>query len=301
LLNFLDTNLPASYQGVNKFTLPDGSSFTIPTYGNLARPNTAFSQITTINNGVDSDYHAYVFQVTRRMTNNWQLQSSYTYSRALDDAQNSVTFSTGNNALDPNNPNGEWGPSNFDVPHKFVTSAIWQPSYFKGRSGFAHYILDGWNLAPIVNLSSGSTFSGTISGTLGSAACAGSHSTGLNCASPGSASNRPGNVQRNNYRTSSRDTVDYRMSRQFDFTERAKLEFIAEAFNLFNHPNISSVATTQFNVGQCTGSALAAGTPSTVSCPLTSNGVFGTPSGGGIDNGTNLRERQIQFAVRFKF
>ncbi|MCU1309891.1 MAG: TonB-dependent receptor plug, partial [Candidatus Angelobacter sp.] len=33
LLNFLDTNLPTSYQGVNTFTLPDSSTFTIPTYG----------------------------------------------------------------------------------------------------------------------------------------------------------------------------------------------------------------------------------------------------------------------------
>jgi len=94
--------------------------------------------------------------------------------------------------------------------------------------------------------------------------------------------------------------VDYRMSRTFDVTERAKLEFIAEAFNLFNHPNVSSVTTTEFtlNSGACTVAASATTCPANA---FTNNGTFATPAGGGIDNGTNLRERQIQFAVRFKF
>jgi hypothetical protein len=298
LVNFLDTNLPASYQGVNTFNLPDGTSFTIPTYGTVARRNTAFQQMTKITNSVSSDYDAYVFQVTRRMTNNWQLQTSYTYSKAFDDGQNSATFTTGNNVLDPANPTGEYGRSNFDVPHKFVFAAIWQPSYFKNEKNIAHYLLDGWSMAPIVSMTSGSTFTGTISGSLPSAACSGTHSTGLNCAAPGS--NRPGNVPRNNYRSPARDTVDYRLSREFNVTEKARVEFLAEAFNLFNHPNISSVTTSQFSVGTCAatpGGAFA----SNQTCSLTSNPAFATPSGGGIDNGTNLRERQLQFAIRVKF
>ncbi|MCU1283967.1 MAG: TonB-dependent receptor plug [Acidobacteriales bacterium] len=297
LLNFLDTNLPTSYQGANTFTLPDSSTFTIPTYGTAARPNTAFNQMTAISNGTDSDYHAYVFQVTRRLTNNWQMQSSYTYSKAQDNGQNSVTFSTGNNALDPANPNGEWGLSNFDVPHKFTFSAVWQPSYFKDAKSVAHYVLDGWTLAPIIGASSGSTFTGTISGSLPSASCAGSHSTGLNCASPGS--NRPGNLPRNSYRTNGRYTTDLRLARSFNVTERANVEFITEAFNLFNHPNISSITGTQYSVGTCSGATNT--TTNTTSCTLTSNAAFATPSGGGIDNGTNLRERQIQFAIRVRF
>src|SRR5204862_6990243 len=109
LIDFLDTILPKSYQRANVFNLPHGSSFTIPTYGTLARPNTTFQQMTSINNAVDSDYYAMVFQVTRRMTNNWQLQSSYTYSVAKDNAQSSTTFTTGNNALDPANAGAEYG------------------------------------------------------------------------------------------------------------------------------------------------------------------------------------------------
>jgi hypothetical protein len=41
--------------------------------------------------------------------------------------------------------------------------------------------------------------------------------------------------------------VDFRIGRQFALGERMKLSLTGEAFNLFNHTNISSVNTTAFN------------------------------------------------------
>jgi hypothetical protein len=73
------------------------------------------------------------------------------------------------------------------------------------------------------------------------------------------------------------------------------VEFISEAFNLFNHPNVSGMNSGQFNVGNCTGNVVT----NNLNCALTNNATFGTPST--VDGGTNLRERQIQFAVRFSF
>lgn len=310
LINFVDQNLPA-IQGTNTFTRPDSSTFTVPTYGTVARPNTNFNQMTLINNSINSDYNAFVAQVTRRMTGSWQLMSSYTYSKATDNGQGSVTFSTGNNALDPNNPAGEFGRSTFDVPHKFIFASVWQPNYFKDQKNAFHYIMDGWTLAPIVNLSSGFDFTGTIGGSLPStinpalglnpitlqpitgANCAGSHSTGINCAAPGT--NRPADVEKNTFRAPARYTTDYRMSREFGVTERYKFEFIAEAFNLFNHPNVSGMNTGEFNVGTCSGNVA----QNNLNCTLTNNSSFNTPST--VDGGTNLAQRQIQLAIRIKF
>ena len=304
LLNFLDTNLPA-VQGTNTFTRPDGTTFTTPTYGTGARPNASFNQMTKITNSVDSDYNAFVAQVTRRMTSNWQMQASYTYSRSTDNGQNSTTFTTGNNALDPNNPQNEFGPSQFDVPHKFIATAVWQPNYFKDSNKAAHYILDGWTLAPIVNLSSGFTYTGVISGNLpftqiggvgaNVANCASTHNSGINCAVPGFGDNRPPDVEKNSFRSPGRYTTDYRMSRTINTSERTNVEFIAEAFNLFNHPNVSGINNSEYGIGTCSGNVAT----NNLSCPLTALSSFGTPSS--IDGGTNLRERQIQFAVRFSF
>ncbi|HUR37322.1 MAG TPA: TonB-dependent receptor [Terriglobales bacterium] len=306
LVNYLDTNLPASFQGNNTFTRPNGTTFTVPTYGTVARPNTAFQRITKIGNSVSSDYDAVVFQVTRRMTAGWQMMSSYTWSRSTDNGQNSTTFTTGNNALDPNNPNGEFGRSNFDTPHKFVFTAIWQPNFFKNEKNAAHYILDDWTLAPIISAYSGAVYTGTISGNLPStllgavstANCSSTHSAGINCASPGI--NRPADVQKNTYRTPTRQTVDFRVSRAFRITEGTGIEFLAEAFNLLNRSNVTSASAGQFNMGTCTGHSATTG-GSNLSCTLTDNATFGQPASGGINNGTNLRERQIQFGLRFKF
>jgi hypothetical protein len=295
LLNFLDTNLPTTYQATNTFTLPNGGrTFTIPTYGTLARPNAKFNQMTKISNSVSSDYNAFVLQVNRRMSKGLQFQSSYTFASATDNGQNSTTFSTSNNALDPGKPKQEYGRSLFDVPHKFVFAGVWQPNYFKTDHNALHWILDDWTLAPIVSLSSGQPYTGTISGNLPSGNCASTHSSGINCAVPGS--NRVPDLQKNAFRFPARYTTDFRTSRRFAIRETMGLEFIAEAFNLFNHPNVSSMNTGQYNVGTtCTGGTATGN----LSCPLTDNATLGTPSA--KDGGTNLKERQIQFALRFTF
>jgi hypothetical protein len=294
LVNFLDTNLPNAYSGNTTFTRPNASTFVVPTYGTGVRPNASFGQITNITNAVSSDYNAIVFQVTRRMTAGWQLQSSYTYSKATDNGQNSATFTTGNNALDPRNPANEFGRSNFDVPHKFIFAAVWKPNFFNGQKNVAHYVLDDWTLAPIISVSSGFAYTGTINGDLPSGNC-GSSRFGINCASPGI--NRAPDEEKNLFTAPSRQTVDYRMSRAVRVTEGTKLEFIAEAFNLLNRSNVTGVSGTRYNMGSCTGT----NTAGTLSCALTSSASFGNPSSGGINNGTNLRERQVQFALRFMF
>ena len=124
--------------------------------------------------------------------------------------------------------------------------------------------------------------------------CSLTHNSGVNCAVPGT--NRAADVEKNTFRMPPRTTVDYRMSRSFNVTERAKMEFIAEAFNLFNHPNVTLINSGQFNVGSCTGNTA---TGNDLKCTLTDNTSFATPRA--VDGGTNLRERQIQFAIRFSF
>jgi hypothetical protein len=52
--------------------------------------------------------------------------------------------------------------------------------------------------------------------------------------------------------------VDFRIGRQFPITERLKVSLIGEAFNLFNHTNISGVTNTAFTYtaagsGACAG------------------------------------------------
>jgi hypothetical protein len=88
--------------------------------------------------------------------------------------------------------------------------------------------------------------------------------------------------------------------RQFTFHERFNLQFLGEAFNLFNHTNISSVNTTAFNyvnagTGACT-TAIAAGANG---C-LTPSPTFMAPTAASSTNGL-YGARQLQLSAKFTF
>jgi len=74
-----------------------------------------------------------------------------------------------------------------------------------------------------------------------------------------------------------------RVSRRFAITEGTRLEFLAEAFNLFNRTQVTTVQGTMYNVSGAN---------------LTFNTPFGSTTGA---DSTLFRERQVQFAVRFEF
>src|SRR5205085_3504682 len=131
LPNFVDTNLNAPSSTVD-FTVSGGpfggQIFRTPIFTG-ARPNTAFAQITEIRSDVWSKYHALVLQANRRLTNGLQFQTNYTLSRASDNGQSSVTFTSNNlpfNAFDQGNENGL---SAFDRRHKFVASVVYNTDF----------------------------------------------------------------------------------------------------------------------------------------------------------------------------
>jgi hypothetical protein len=92
--------------------------------------------------------------------------------------------------------------------------------------------------------------------------------------------------------------VDFRLARQFAFTERIKLALMGETFNLFNHTNVSTVNTTAFNY-------IAAGAASGgFSCVGHSNGCFApNPAYLATTNTSNLLwgPRQLQISARLTF
>jgi len=71
---------------------------------------------------------------------------------------------------------------------------------------------------------------------------------------------------------------DFAMKKQFNLTERTNLQFRAEAFNVFNHPNFGNMITPIFSG---------------------STGARNGSAGRIIDTATT--SRQIQFALRLAF
>jgi len=293
LPNFVDTNLPAPSRLVGVPIVGgdlNGQTYVTPIFVG-SRPNTAFLQLTEIRSNVYSKYHALVLQANRRLTDGLQFQTSYTLGRAQDNGQSSVTFTSNNlpvNAFDQQN---EDGLSNFDRRQKFVASVVYSPNPFD--SGAAKHIFNGWTIAPILNAFSGARFSGNVSGNISPSAFGFSSTT----TTPGGGNNGSGGaarlavLPRNFFKQPNIWFVDMRLSRRFSITESTKLEILAEAFNLFNRTQVTTVQTTMYNYATT-------GCPTGFAQCLVANAPFRSTTGA---DSTLFRERQVQLAARFEF
>ncbi|HEU4710087.1 MAG TPA: hypothetical protein VFS76_00905 [Pyrinomonadaceae bacterium] len=210
------------------------------------------------------------------MTSGFQFQTSYTFSRATDTNQVSQTFTTTNVPANPYDLSSESGYSNFDRRHKFAANAVWSPTLSSDRSSLTRALFGGWTLAPAITIFSGLPFTAQADNNL----------TG----SSGGGARVPF-ITRNVFRAPSQATVDFRLSRRFRFSESANLEFLVEAFNLFNKVNVTSVNDTLYSLDSSNANNLR----------LIAEPDFGLPGSTGLNNSFFFRERQIQLAVRFHF
>jgi hypothetical protein len=210
-----------------------------------------------------SNYHAFQAKLERRFTAGLTLMASFTWAKSID--LDSSTTSTGTNPYDFSL---DHGLSDFDSPRVFTVSSVYELPFFKGRKGVVHQVLGGWNVGNIINLRDGYPFTPGWSGD--------SANTGL-----GSRPNRTcsgtldnptidrwfdtscfgaptpftyGNSGRNILRGPGVFNWDAGVHKDFSLSERFRLQFRTEFFNLLNHPN--------FGLPQAT---INAGTPGVIS------------------------------------
>jgi carboxypeptidase family protein/TonB-dependent receptor-like protein len=291
LPNFVDTNLPRPSALVNVPVVggPLGGQFYTTPIFTGPRPNTSFAQLTEVRSNVFSKYHGLVLQANRRLTNGLQFQVNYTLSRAYDNGQSSVTFSSNNLPFNAFDQQAENALSNFDRRQKFVASVVYSPKPF--TSGVGRVIFNNWTIAPILNSFSGARFNGNISGSISPTAFGFASNT-----TPGGGVNGSGGggrfqTLRNAFKQPNIWYVDMRISRRFSITEGTKLEVLAEGFNLFNRTQVTGVNSTFYNFAT-------AGCPAGFAQCLVANAPFGSTTAA---DSTLFRERQVQLAARFEF
>jgi Carboxypeptidase regulatory-like domain/TonB dependent receptor-like, beta-barrel len=306
LPNFVDINLPPPTRLVT-FTASggpfSGQNWVMPLFtGNRLATN--YAQITEIRSDVFSKYNALVLQANRRLTNGLQFQTSYTLSRSADDGQSSTTFTSNNLPFNAFDQLGENSLSNFDRRHKFVASVVYNTNFTSLKdNAAARAILNGWTFAPIFNAFSGARYTATVSGTVSPGGATGSAPGSGNfgflgfapgTVTPGGGINGSGGstrfalVPRNFFKQPSIQYVDLRISRRFGIGEKAKIEVLGEAFNLFNRTQVTSVSASIYSI------------PGSGNVLTFNGGASGFQSVTGADS-TLFRERQIQLALRFEF
>jgi hypothetical protein len=161
-------------------------------------------------------YNAGIFEIKGQISQHVSILGNYTYSKAKDDV---TDFNTDYGPNDQTNLAAERALSTFDQRHKVVLAGVLDSPWRGALSGF--------QLSPILRYNSGHPFN-LLAGTNVNND---RHST----------TDRPPGAGRNTGIGPSYTDFDLRLSRQFKLTEKARLQVIAEAFNLFNHTNFASV------------------------------------------------------------
>ena len=243
-------------------------------------PGANLGNITQVESGGNSSYNALWISATQRLARGLQFNASYTWSKSLD--YNS--FSTGGIVgQDSYNLRGDRGLSDFDVRHRFVFSGIYDVP-LRGNA-----LLDGWQLATIFQLQSGSpvnivTSNSTVNGiantlrpdVAGPIAIVGSverwFDTTVFTAVP-----RSGSLGRNVVIGPGFSNTDFSIIKNTRLGEDLLLQFRAEFFDLFNRANFGPPG----NV---------VGTP-----------AFGQITSTRFQTGESGSSRQIQFAVKISF
>jgi len=258
IANFFRPNAPnyflayALSGGVVSKPVLDGA---LAASGTLRRPGTLtpFGSVNAQISDGNSTYHAGTFELKRRFSNNYAFLASYTWAHSIDDSSDLQTLLI---AQDVNNFRAERADSLFDQRHRFVFSGmIMSPDAWRQGDGW-HRFLSDWTVAPIFEWSSGRPFniitnvdanndqstqtdrpSVNPDGTL---CVPGS----LGCSTPLITNGQfsTGNLGRNMGITHSYQSLDLRLSRAIRLGERARLDLIAEGFNLFNRFNEASAS-----------------------------------------------------------
>jgi outer membrane receptor protein involved in Fe transport len=217
-----------------------GGEFTFYRHPTL-RPNPNYGRIWLADSGADSTYHGAFVQFTRRFSSGLQVQSSLTWSHAIDDDPDAtaVVFGTDDAKIVQNNlqPNLDRGDANADVRLRFLFSGVWDINYVpKSANRFLRVVANGWQVSTIATLQSGRPYNSTI----GSSSDINNDGNLRNDRTPGQG--------RNALRGPNFLNDDVRVSRFFPLvTERVRLQLIGEAFNITNRVNFVSLRTTQYN------------------------------------------------------
>jgi hypothetical protein len=267
--------------------------------GTPVTPNTTYAGITDVVSNINSSYHALSVDVTNRSYRWVTFDANYTWAHAQDFSQLQTTGTVTNNWIDPfGNQRANYGNSNLDTRHRVVGWAILNVPGVESKDSLLSYFANGWSIKPLIAAQSGLPYSATVSGSTpqqcnvaGCLAPSSATSTGLQ----GTSITYIPTLGRNTYKLPRTINIDTRVQKDFRIHENYQLQVIAEAFNLANHQNVTTINSGAYTLSN-TANANPALAPNATLTPVTS---FGTVS---ATNSTYAyAPRQFQFALRLQF
>ena len=194
-----------------------------PCINEVNRPVAGISAINEFDSAATSIYHGLTASLRRRMTNGLYFRLAYTWAHAIDDGQDALVAGRPVTVQNSYATNAERGPSVTDQRHRLSVSWIVEPRPFgRGQETLAR-IFNDWKIAGVVTFGSGRPAEARVSGDPNR--------------DDNSSNDRLPGYGRNAFLGPDYATLDLRLTRKIRLTERVRLEFTAESFNVFNRDN----------------------------------------------------------------
>jgi len=266
----------------NKFdlnqVLPANRTAAAFTAGNVAafRPLSNDGGIVEFARDAGASYHALQVLFRSRLRDRAQIQAAYTWSHSIADTElDDSSAGTSGSAVsslftDLTNTRLDRGSSTINRPHVFVANAIIFLPKLEGSNNLTKQILGGWEYSVIATATSGNSLTvfdngvsspgstlATLSGT-GYAANQRPNVTGVAC---NSGENGPqiinpaaftltgysigsiGNESRGYCHGPDQVNADMGLYKNWNITERVKLQFRVDGFNAFNHAQFQGASS----------------------------------------------------------
>jgi len=202
-----------------------------------------------------SEYYAFQFTANKRFSRGLSFLIGYTWAHAIDNVP--LEFGGGAAGPLPQDPrflNNERADSIIDIRQRLTSTFLWELPFGKGKKWLNHggpvdWILGGWQyngllatqtglaFSPVLQTSTTNTGTGSRPDVIGQVTYPGTLQQWFTPAAYGiPAAYTYGNAGRDTLRGPGRTNFDMSIFKAFTLHEQTRLEFRAEAFNVFNHP-----------------------------------------------------------------
>ncbi len=224
-----------------------------------------------------SSYNGLAVQLTKRFSNNLSYIAAYTWSHTIDDATatNFSTYLTPRRAQDFQNLAADKSSSALDHRHRFTFTPIYDLKMFSGRNWLLKNLVGNWTVSgtytyespeyatvqsgvdsnqngdaagdrTIINLSGNANLSSGVTPVTSTGAVSASAATTVAYVAKNSNARyiqagvgALANAGRNTFPLKPTNNIDAALSKNFNLTERVRLSFSGQFFNILNHPQFT--------------------------------------------------------------
>ena len=239
------------------------------------RLNPNYGRLRIWENVNNSNYNSLQLTVNKQMSRGMQFAFHYTYGHAIDNGSTWHSGATSSNhegagegySTDQTIPGLDRGNAIFDIRHTISFNYVWELPIFRNRGGFLGVALGGWQFNGTMSYHTGAHWEpfchgprsvcdfnrdfeandrpnssianfGNATHDMWANGWGGDFCFGAsNCVFQAPAPGNPGSLGRNTFSGPGFASWNPSLFKSFKVTERAKLEFRAESFNVLNHTN----------------------------------------------------------------